>query len=176
MTHRNRPEETSTTTWASRKSRRPASTSRRTQGTPAQTAAATSTSASSSPADAVPTGACPPLQRSCQHGALTIAPLRNSQECTYLHRLPPRAHVLPDASLDVFGREKHSQYRDDMGGVGSFSRQNRTLYIGRIKETRDTPEIVEEHFSEFGEIERSESSFQTSCSCSQKSCWSIPSD
>ncbi|BGP54325.1 Pre-mRNA-splicing factor [Rhodotorula sphaerocarpa] len=76
------------------------------------------------------------------------------QECTYLHRLPPRAHVLPDASLDVFGREKHSQYRDDMGGVGSFSRQNRTLYIGRIKETRDTPEIVEEHFSEFGEIER----------------------
>lgn len=78
-------------------------------------------------------------------------------ECTYLHRLPPRAHVLPDASLDVFGREKHAGYRDDMGGVGSFSRQNRTLYIGRIKETRDTPEIVEEHFSEFGEIERSES-------------------
>jgi RNA recognition motif-containing protein len=78
------------------------------------------------------------------------------QECTYLHRLPPRAHVLPDASLDVFGREKHAGYRDDMGGVGSFSRQNRTLYIGRIKETRDTPEIVEEHFSEFGEIERSE--------------------
>ncbi|KWU44202.1 hypothetical protein RHOSPDRAFT_3697, partial [Rhodotorula sp. JG-1b] len=76
------------------------------------------------------------------------------QECTYLHRLPPRAHVLPDASLDVFGREKHAGYRDDMGGVGSFSRQNRTLYIGRIKETRDTPEIVEEHFSEFGEIER----------------------
>lgn len=43
-----------------------------------------------------------------------------------------------------------------MGGVGSFNRQNRTLYIGRIKETRDTAEIIEEHFSEFGEIERSE--------------------
>lgn len=80
-----------------------------------------------------------------------------SHECQYLHRLPPKAHVLPDASLDVFGREKHSQYRDDMGGVGSFNRQNRTLYIGRIKETRDTAEIIEEHFSEFGEIERSES-------------------
>ncbi|GAA5957115.1 hypothetical protein JCM3765_005411 [Sporobolomyces pararoseus] len=75
-------------------------------------------------------------------------------ECSYLHRLPPPAHVLPDASLDVFGREKHSGYRDDMGGVGSFNRQNRTLYIGRIKETRDTAEVVEDHFSEFGEIER----------------------
>ncbi|GAA5829271.1 hypothetical protein JCM3766R1_001042 [Sporobolomyces carnicolor] len=75
-------------------------------------------------------------------------------ECSYLHRLPPPAHVLPDASLDVFGREKHSGYRDDMGGVGSFNRQNRTLYIGRIRETRDTAEAVEDHFSEFGEIER----------------------
>lgn len=75
-------------------------------------------------------------------------------ECSYLHRLPPPAHVLPDASLDVFGREKHSGYRDDMGGVGSFNRQNRTLYIGRIRETRDTAEVVEDHFSEFGEIER----------------------
>ncbi|GAA5929608.1 active spliceosome conformation promoter CWC2 [Sporobolomyces koalae] len=75
-------------------------------------------------------------------------------ECSYLHRLPPPSHVLPDASLDVFGREKHSGYRDDMGGVGSFNRQNRTLYIGRIRETRETAETVEEHFSEFGEIER----------------------
>ncbi|TNY21386.1 Pre-mRNA-splicing factor CWC2 [Rhodotorula diobovata] len=75
-------------------------------------------------------------------------------ECTYLHRLPPAQHVLPDASLDVFGREKHSGYRDDMGGVGSFNRQNRTLYIGRLRETRDTAEVVEEHFAEFGEIER----------------------
>ncbi|GAA5933520.1 hypothetical protein JCM1841_006341, partial [Sporobolomyces salmonicolor] len=75
-------------------------------------------------------------------------------ECSYLHRLPPPQHILPDASLDVFGREKHSGYRDDMGGVGSFNRQNRTLYIGRIKETRETAEVIEEHFSEFGEIER----------------------
>ncbi|KAI5477109.1 pre-mRNA splicing factor CWC2 [Pseudohyphozyma bogoriensis] len=75
-------------------------------------------------------------------------------ECTYLHRLPPPAHVLPDSSLDVFGREKHADYRDDMGGVGSFSRMNRTLYIGRIKENRNTAEMIERHFEEFGEIER----------------------
>ncbi|KAK4050093.1 Pre-mRNA-splicing factor [Microbotryomycetes sp. JL201] len=75
-------------------------------------------------------------------------------ECSFLHRLPPKAHELPDSSRDVFGREKHSQYRDDMGGVGTFSRQNRTLYVGRITETRDTADVVERHFEEFGEIER----------------------
>ncbi|SCZ98914.1 BZ3500_MvSof-1268-A1-R1_Chr3-1g05705 [Microbotryum saponariae] len=77
-------------------------------------------------------------------------------ECSYLHRLPPSQHELPDASLDVFGREKHSDYRDDMGGVGSFTRMNRTLYIGRLVETRDTAEMIERHFEEFGEIERSQ--------------------
>lgn len=42
-----------------------------------------------------------------------------------------------------------------MGGVGSFSRQNRTLYIGRIKETgpgHETEEIVRRHFKMWGEI------------------------
>jgi len=56
--------------------------------------------------------------------------------------------------MDVFGREKFSEYRDDMGGVGSFTRQNRTLYIGRINETKDVEDVIERHFSEWGEIER----------------------
>ena len=45
-----------------------------------------------------------------------------------------------------------------MGGVGSFNRQNRTLYIGRIKETgngQETEEVVTRHFREWGTIERS---------------------
>lgn len=42
-----------------------------------------------------------------------------------------------------------------MGGVGSFTRMNRTLYIGKITESRNTAEVVEKHFEEFGEIERS---------------------
>lgn len=49
-----------------------------------------------------------------------------------------------------------------MGGVGSFNRQNRTLYVGRIKETGpgpETEEIVKRHFKEWGEIERSTSIF-----------------
>lgn len=45
----------------------------------------------------------------------------------------------------------------EQGGVGSFLRQNRTLYIGRIKTTRDIDNIVERHFEEFGEIEKSQS-------------------
>ncbi|KAJ9091003.1 hypothetical protein QFC19_009299 [Naganishia cerealis] len=64
-------------------------------------------------------------------------------------------NVLPDTALDCFGREKHADYRDDMGGVGSFGRQNRTLYVGRMREgatKADTEEIVRRHFGEWGEI------------------------
>ncbi|CAH7674788.1 hypothetical protein BY996DRAFT_4585019 [Phakopsora pachyrhizi] len=75
-------------------------------------------------------------------------------DCTYLHRLPNPSSLLADSSLDVFGREKHSNYRDDMGGVGSFSRMNRTLYIGRLKEVSNIEHLLEAHFQEWGEIER----------------------
>lgn len=51
------------------------------------------------------------------------------RDCEYLHRLPSTYDVY-SGNLDCFGRDKHSDYRDDMGGVGSFMRQNRTLYIG----------------------------------------------
>ena len=101
---------------------------------------------------------------SCPHGS----------NCTYLHRLP-RSHEIAEQGVDVFGREKHGSYRDDMGGVGSMHRVNRTLYVGRINEdtslsfrrTGNTKEgddpdgekstmakIVRRHFSEWGEIER----------------------
>jgi len=38
--------------------------------------------------------------------------------------------------------------------VGTFSRENKTLYIGNIKNTQDMKEIVLRHFEEFGEIEK----------------------
>ncbi|KAI0749642.1 hypothetical protein C8Q80DRAFT_1163122 [Daedaleopsis nitida] len=78
-------------------------------------------------------------------------------ECEYLHMLPDASIALPDTSKDCFARDKFSDYRDDMGGVGSFQRQNRTLYIGRIKETGtgpETEEVVKRHFKEWGEIEK----------------------
>jgi len=74
-------------------------------------------------------------------------------ECEYLHRLPT-IHDLFNPNVDCFGRDKHSDYRDDMGGVGSFTRQNRTLYVGRIHVTDDIEEVVARHFAEWGQIER----------------------
>ena len=75
------------------------------------------------------------------------------QECEYLHRLPGLFDNF-DPNVDCFGRDKHSDYRDDMGGVGSFMRQNRTLYVGRIHVTDDIEEIVARHFAEWGQVDR----------------------
>ena len=106
----------------------------------------------------------------------------NGSECNFLHRLPPPI-ALPEQGRDIFGREKHGDYRDDMGGVGSMQRVNRTLYIGRIheeprigshssmqsdpnkakkgslmkrkfEELSPTEKVLWRHFSEWGEIER----------------------
>lgn len=74
-------------------------------------------------------------------------------DCEYLHRLPAVTDMFP-SNIDCFGRDKHSDYRDDMGGVGSFQRQNRTLYVGRIHVTDDIEEIVARHFQEWGQVER----------------------
>lgn len=74
-------------------------------------------------------------------------------DCEYLHRLPTVTDIFP-SNVDCFGRDKFSDYRDDMGGVGSFQRQNRTLYVGRIHVTDDIEEIVARHFQEWGQIER----------------------
>jgi hypothetical protein len=75
-------------------------------------------------------------------------------ECEYLHRLPG-IHDMFNPNVDVFGRDKHSDYRDDMGGVGSFMRQNRTIYVGRIHVSDDIEEVVARHFAEWGQVERS---------------------
>jgi hypothetical protein len=66
----------------------------------------------------------------------------------------PGIHDIFNPNVDCFGRDKFSDYRDDMGGVGSFTRQNRTIYIGRIHVTDDIEEIVARHFAEWGQVER----------------------
>ncbi|KAL2760772.1 hypothetical protein ACRALDRAFT_1025736 [Sodiomyces alcalophilus JCM 7366] len=75
------------------------------------------------------------------------------QDCEYLHRLPT-IHDMFNPNVDCFGRDKHADYRDDMGGTGSFMRQNRTVYVGRIHVSDDIEEIVARHFAEWGQIER----------------------
>lgn len=77
----------------------------------------------------------------------------NGPDCQYLHRLP-QATDLYSPNVDCFGRDKHADYRDDMGGVGSFLRQNHTLYIGQITTTEDIEEAVATHFCQWGEVER----------------------
>lgn len=75
-------------------------------------------------------------------------------DCEYLHRLPG-VYDLYNPNVDCFGRDKFSDYRDDMSGVGSFMRVNRTIYVGRIHVTDDIEEVVARHFAEWGQIERS---------------------
>ena len=87
----------------------------------------------------------------CLFFARGICP--RGQDCEYLHRLPTIFDTF-NPNIDCFGRDKHSDYRDDMGGVGSFMRQNRTLYIGRIHVTDDIEEIVARHSQEWGQIDR----------------------
>ncbi|KKY25585.1 putative cell cycle control protein [Phaeomoniella chlamydospora] len=74
-------------------------------------------------------------------------------ECQYLHRLPTVFDQF-NPNVDCFGRDKFSDYRDDMGGVGTFMRQNRTLYVGRIHVTDDIEEVVARHFQEWGQVDR----------------------
>ncbi|PYH42988.1 active spliceosome conformation promoter CWC2 [Aspergillus saccharolyticus JOP 1030-1] len=83
----------------------------------------------------------------CLHFARGLC--HRGQDCEYLHRRPT-IHDITPPQMDVFGREKFNDYRDDMGGVGSFLRQNRTIYVGKIH----VREVVARHFAEWGEIDR----------------------
>jgi len=77
----------------------------------------------------------------------------NGAECNYYHRIPTIEDELKlDLTHDIFGRERHRTYRDDMGGVGSFSRDNKTLYVSGLKRTANLEEIVTAHFAEWGEL------------------------
>jgi hypothetical protein len=75
------------------------------------------------------------------------------KKCQYLHRLPlDTDYILP--TQDCFGRDKTSEYNDDMDGVGSFNRTNRTLYVGGLHMNKDIENILTKHFLEFGDIEK----------------------
>ena len=48
------------------------------------------------------------------------------KKCSYYHRLPKDTdYFIP--TQDCFGRDKTSDYKDDMNGVGSFNKVNRTV-------------------------------------------------
>ena len=70
-----------------------------------------------------------------------------------------------DKAYDCFGRERHRHEKEDMSGgnnnynikhsVGSFEKENKTLYIGNVTIGNSMEEHVAKHFSEWGEIEHS---------------------
>ncbi|KAG7665424.1 CWC2 [[Candida] subhashii] len=75
------------------------------------------------------------------------------KKCPYFHRLPLETDSFP-RTQDCFGRDKTADYRDDMDGVGSFNKVNRTLYVGGLHMKPGIEEIISKYFSEFGEIEK----------------------
>ncbi|KAJ3121769.1 Pre-mRNA-splicing factor [Physocladia obscura] len=70
----------------------------------------------------------------------------------FWHRIPLAVDRVPMAQ-DVFGRDRHRDERDDMGGVGSFEKDNRTLYVGQLGLEGGLEDILYRHFIEWGEIE-----------------------
>lgn len=88
------------------------------------------------------------------------------KKCQYMHHIPEEEDYarlsLKTDVLDCFGREKHGTYRDDMGGVGSFRKTNRTVYIGGLSGALNNKELkpsqiegrIRYMFGSLGEIDR----------------------
>lgn len=77
----------------------------------------------------------------------------NGKNCNYLHRIPTELDIF-SPTVDCFGREKFSDYRDDMSGIGSFERVNKTLYVGNIGNMEGNFEMeIYKTFNEFGDVD-----------------------
>lgn len=90
------------------------------------------------------------------------------KDCDYLHRLPKLEKDAFPMTTDCFGRDKFSDYREDMGGVGNFLRPNRTLYIGKlliesVPNNTTIEELLSANFKEFGTVERIRVIHEKSC-------------
>ncbi|ANQ08675.1 Uncharacterized protein PCOAH_00030140 [Plasmodium coatneyi] len=79
--------------------------------------------------------------------------------CLYRHRIPNENDELQfEQTIDIFGREKFSTFKEDMGGVGNFNSECRTLFIGSIhidnfEQVHLIEKILYDEFSNFGNIE-----------------------
>lgn len=72
--------------------------------------------------------------------------------CRFLHRPPLAADLAKlEPANDVFGRERHASNRTDMAGVGTWSREQSTLYVGKLAPSA-TENQVRAAFGEFGEL------------------------
>ena len=82
-------------------------------------------------------------------------------KCRYFHHVPTVLDMASgDEAHDIFGRERYSQHRDDMGGVGSFNDSCCTLFVGDLIFDRTASDAVEsvqremeDKFRLWGEVE-----------------------
>ena len=82
-------------------------------------------------------------------------------KCRYFHHVPTLLDMASsDEAHDIFGRERYSTHRDDMGGVGSFNTDCTTLFVGDLMFDRGAPDAVESvqrelesSFRQWGDIE-----------------------
>lgn len=75
------------------------------------------------------------------------------KKCPYIHRIPSeKDHRIP--TKDCFGRDKTTDYRDDMSGVGLLTQTNRTLYVSGIHMSDQIEDILSSNFLEFGSIDK----------------------
>ncbi|KAL9974116.1 hypothetical protein ACROYT_G011117 [Oculina patagonica] len=75
-------------------------------------------------------------------------------ECGYLHVIPTdKDEKRIDLAHDVFGRERHRLHKDDMGGVGTFDKECRTLYVGGLGHRATLEKVLWTEFGEWGQIE-----------------------
>lgn len=64
--------------------------------------------------------------------------------CRYKHRVPAREDdETNEHMVDIFGRERHANHKDDMGGVGSFMKECKTLYVSDIKIDTTHPDCIQ---------------------------------
>lgn len=76
----------------------------------------------------------------------------NGKNCDYLHRIPTKLDIFTP-TVDCFGRERFLDYRDDMSGIGSFGKVNKTLYVGGIASMSGNIELkISKVFEEFGDL------------------------
>ena len=79
------------------------------------------------------------------------------KDCTFRHCAPTEEdESSADAPHDIFGRDRHGSFRDDMGGVGTWTKDCKTLYVGRMcarPSEEAMTEILVRHLGEFGRIE-----------------------
>lgn len=91
--------------------------------------------------------------------------------CRFYHRVPQEedlARGSDDNLRDIFGRARHASHKDNLQGIGSFSKECRTLMVSRIKldpsqdrfkgtstqiSTKETVRLLYENFAPWGEVE-----------------------